>query len=76
MDALQGLLPDTWVTWITVIVTACAAVAVALPAPKEKSGVAYRTVYRIIQWVALNLGKAKNAQDPAARNPASDNGKP
>ena len=41
----------------------CAAVAAVLPAPGENSGGVYRAAYRLIQWVALNLGKARNAQD-------------
>jgi hypothetical protein len=40
-----------------------------LPAPKPTSGKVYRTVYAVVNWVACNLGKAKNAQDaPKATN--------
>lgn len=63
MDALQGIIPDSWLAWITAAVTVCAAAAAVLPAPGENSGRAYRAAYRLIQWVALNLGKARNAQD-------------
>ncbi len=63
MDALQGLVPDTWLAWITAVVTICAAVTVVLPAPKEGGSKLYSATYRIIQWVGLNMGKAKNAQD-------------
>lgn len=73
MDALQTLVPDSWLVWITAAVTVCSAVAAVLPAPKENSGTAYRAAYRVIQWVALNLGKAKNAQDTQKTVP--DNGK-
>lgn len=63
MEALEGLLPEHWLVWVTTIVAICAAIAVVLPAPKEESNIVYRAVYRIIQWVALNLGKAKNSED-------------
>ena len=63
MDALQGIIPDSWLAWITAAVTVCAAVAAVLPAPGANSGGVYRAAYRLIQWVALNLGKARNAQD-------------
>lgn len=67
MDALQGLVPDTWLAWLTAIVTICAALAAVLPVPAEGGNVVYRAVYRLIQWVGFNLGKAKNAEDPAAQ---------
>lgn len=66
MDALQGLVPDTWLAWLTAIVTICAALAAVLPAPAEGGNVVYRAVYRLIQWIGFNLGRAKNAADPAA----------
>jgi hypothetical protein len=66
MENLTGIVPDSWMAWITLVVTICAAIAVVLPAPKEESNVVYRFIYRIIQWVALNLGKAKNTTDPKA----------
>lgn len=75
MDALQGLAPDSWTAWITAVVTICAAVTVVLPPPTENSNVVYRTVYRVIQWVALNLGKAKNAQDAQPPKTIPANGK-
>lgn len=63
MEALQGVVPDSWLAWITAAVAICAAITVVLPAPKEGGNAVYRAVYRVIQWVALNLGRAKNAQD-------------
>ena len=63
MDALHGIIPVSGLAWITAAVTVCAAGAAVLPAPGENSGRAYRAAYRLIQWVALNLGKARNAQD-------------
>lgn len=41
----------------------CAAVAALLPAPGETSGTAYRIAYRLLNWLGMNVGKAKNADD-------------
>ncbi len=75
MDALQGLVPDTWLAWITAIVTICAAITVVLPAPKEGGSKVYSAIYRLIQWVGLNMGKAKNAQDVQPQKTVPDDGK-
>ncbi|WP_394027491.1 hypothetical protein [Desulfovibrio falkowii] len=58
---LEGLLPESTMTWITFAITICAALAVALPAPKEGGNAVYKAVYTAIQWLALNVGRAKNA---------------
>ena len=63
MEAFTGLIPDHWIAWITFAVTVCAALTTVLPPPKPESGAAYRIVYNLLQWIALNLGRAKNAQD-------------
>lgn len=62
MESL-GLFPESWLAWITALVTLCAAVTVILPAPQANSSTVYRIVYNVVQWIALNLGKARNAQD-------------
>lgn len=43
----------------------CAAVCALLPAPTESSGYVYRVVYKILNWIAMNIGKAENADDAA-----------
>ena len=43
----------------------CAAVCALLPAPAEDSNVVYRVVYKILNWIAMNIGKAENADDAA-----------
>ena len=39
----------------------CAFICVFLPAPTERSGVLYRLVYGLLNWIGCNKGKAKNA---------------
>lgn len=68
MDALQGILPDSWLPIVTAIVAICAAVATILPTPVEGGSKIYRVFHGLISWLAFNFGKAKNADDPAAKN--------
>lgn len=71
MDTLYPLLPEHWLGWITIIVTICAALATVLPVPAQSSTAVYRGVYAVIQWIAFNLGKARNAQDSQQTNGTS-----
>ena len=34
-----------------------------MPAPTEQSGMLYRIVYELLNWIGCNKGKAKNADD-------------
>lgn len=61
VSVLEGLLPESTMTWITFAITLCAALAVALPTPKEGGNAIYRAVYTAVQWIGLNVGRAKNA---------------
>lgn len=75
MDALQGIIPDSWFAWLTALVTVCAALAAVLPVPADGGNAVYRAVYRLIQWVGFNLYKAKNAEDPTQKTAATGHGK-
>lgn len=44
----------------------CAAVAALLPAPGEKTGKVYRAAYAALNLLAVNVGKARNADDAEA----------
>lgn len=61
MSLLAGLLPESALTWVTFAVTICAALAVAMPAPKDGGNAIYKWIYTAVQWIALNVGRAKNA---------------
>ena len=43
----------------------CAAVAGVLPAAADASGTWYRTLYRVLNFLAVNVGRARNADDAA-----------
>lgn len=57
----------SWAGVVCAVVALCAACAVMLPAPTEKSGVIYRVVYKALNWLAMNWGKAANADDTAQK---------
>lgn len=40
-----------------------AALCVLLPTPGEDSGFVYKAFYKIANWIGMNFGKAKNADD-------------
>ena len=45
----------------------CAFVAAFLSAPDENSSKVYKVLYSLVNWCGMNLGKAKNADDVAAK---------
>lgn len=63
VSLLEGMLPESALTWVTFAVTICAALAVAMPAPKDGGNAIYKWVYTAVQWIALNVGRAKNASN-------------
>ena len=63
LPLLEGMLPESALTWVTFAVTICAAMAVAMPAPKDGGNAIYKWIYIAVQWIALNVGRAKNASN-------------
>lgn len=59
INAIPGVGP--YLPYIMAAVTICAAICTVLPAPKADAPKAYVTVYKVLNWIALNLGHAKNA---------------
>ena len=67
VGTLLNYLPISWGEWVTLVVTVCAGIAVVLPAPKVDSNIVWRALYWFVQVLALNKGKAANAQDVTGR---------
>lgn len=65
MEELISELFGSYAGLVLSIIGVCAAVAALLPAPTEDSNVVYRWVYKVLNWLAMNVGKAKNADDAA-----------
>ncbi|HVZ08477.1 hypothetical protein [Rhodopila sp.] len=47
-------------------VSVCSALAVVLPRPNDTSNPAYGAAYKLVNFVALNFGNARNAAGNAA----------
>ena len=45
----------------------CSFIAAFLSAPSENSSKVYKLIYALVNWLALNVGKAKNADDVNAK---------
>lgn len=55
---------DYWgVVILTMICSVCAVISAFTPAPTETSGKLYRAVYAVVNFFAVNVGKAKNADE-------------
>ena len=62
ISALASLVPALapFVPYLTAAVAVCATLATVLPKPAVATGV-YATVYRAVNYIAFNFGKARNA---------------
>jgi|TARA_R100001460_G_scaffold1355_1_gene5240 hypothetical protein len=45
------------VTWVTIIVTVASLIAASTPTPKDDVWIA--KLYKLVDWAALNIGRAK-----------------
>lgn len=48
---------------VLAIIGCFAALAALLPAPAVDGSKIYRAFYKVVNWLALNVGRAKNADD-------------
>ena len=65
---MQELIMDLFGSYAGLVLSimgVCAAVAALLPAPAEDSGLIYRVVYKALNLLAVNVGRAQNADDAA-----------
>lgn len=64
---ILGWLPESWEGWVTFVVTLCAAVSAVWPRPAETANPLLRLLYVVVNALGFNAGKAKNADDAAAK---------
>ncbi|MBQ3059603.1 MAG: hypothetical protein IJD16_04730 [Desulfovibrio sp.] len=62
-----GYLPASWDGWVTLVVTLCAALSSMWSRPPDNANVVIRLLYTIVNAIGFNMGKARNADDQAAR---------
>lgn len=58
MEFITNLLSNDWVSYITAAIAVFSAIAAILPTPAP--GTPMATVYKAVDWIALNVGKAKD----------------
>ena len=54
----MDFIPTEWMLVITSVIAAASAIAALTPTPEE--GSLLSKVYKVIDWAALNIGKAKD----------------
>lgn len=69
LAAIPGIGPV--LPYLAAAIAVCAALATALPAPSATAPRWYRGLHTAINWVALNLGHARNAAVPGPAAPPS-----
>lgn len=57
---ILSYLPESWGGWVTLVIAICAGVCAVLPAPSDSSNAFYKFVYKAINAIGFNFGKAKN----------------
>lgn len=73
MDAIAripGIGP--FLPYVAALVAVAAAVAPFLPPPKLPASGFYPVIYGLVNWLALNLGHAKNATSPSTQAPQQE----
>lgn len=63
LNTLTNLSPETLALGSAAVSGVSAFVCAFLPAPKAGSGLLYRAVYGLLNWLGCNKGKAKNADE-------------
>lgn len=58
---IVSLIPESWEGWITSVVTLCAAISAIWPRPADDAPKPLRLLYALINLLAINAGRAKNA---------------
>jgi len=64
---MLGYLPASWEGWVTLVVSLCAAISAMWARPADDANIIIRLLYTVVNAIGFNAGKAKNADDAAAK---------
>jgi putative Ca2+/H+ antiporter (TMEM165/GDT1 family) len=57
--------------YITAAIAICAALATVLPHPTAETSSAYRAFHAVVNFIAFNIGKARNTESAESKQPAA-----
>lgn len=63
LSELIGIIPAQYAVYVTCVCALCAAVCTIWKAPDEKANTLVKFVYKVVNLLGMNVGKAKNADD-------------
>lgn len=63
LSELIGIIPAEYAVYVTFVCAVCAVVCTFWNAPDEKANGFVKALYRVVNVLGLNVGKAKNADD-------------
>ncbi len=66
MDSILGMIPARYLGAVTAVISICGIISIALPGPKSTTG-AYYYAYQTVNWIALNMGHARNLSAPESK---------
>jgi hypothetical protein len=69
LAAIPGAAPV--LPYITAVIAICAALAAVLPHPAAGTNGVYRAFYAVVNFIAFNIGKARNAAPADPGQPAA-----
>lgn len=67
MAQVLAWLPATWEGWTTLVIAICAVIAATWPRPRDDAHILWRGLYALVNALGANFGRARNADDQAAR---------
>ncbi len=71
MEELISEVFGSYAGLVLAVMGVCAAVSALLPAPSETSGTPYRVLHRVLNVLAANVGRAKNADESGSGKKAA-----
>lgn len=63
LSEIIGIIPAQYGVYVTCVCAGCAVICTFWKAPDEKANVFVRFVYKVVNLLGMNVGKAKNADD-------------
>jgi hypothetical protein len=64
VSAILSMIPVQYLHYVTAAVAVCSALSAIIPAPTPAAPAWWARVYGAVNFVAINLGHAKNASAP------------